>query len=110
MTIAAVDIASGWGEWQPTAGWTYPVAKRFAWTSRDLYGLGSALVRGELSRGQSLRWVRNAARTALRADMHLTWSSRDPLPTLAIWADLASPSTWRRLRERREGATPPRFA
>jgi predicted ATP-grasp superfamily ATP-dependent carboligase len=100
MTLAAIELASGGGLWHPDPGRPYAVSRRFAWTSRDLYGLGSAIVRGELSRGQRLRWLRSAARTALRADMHLTWSLTDPLPTLAAWGHLARPSTWSRLRER----------
>jgi biotin carboxylase len=90
LTVAAIELArdpdARRGQPEPR----YPVGKRYAWTSRDLYGLGLAWSRGEIDARAANRWLWAALRAAVGADVHATWSLRDPLPTLAIYAHLLS--------------------
>lgn len=65
----------------------YPAGLRFAWTGGDLRGITNALAKGEIGLGGALRWLGSAISTFLVADCHLTWSWRDPLPTLVMYAE-----------------------
>jgi predicted ATP-grasp superfamily ATP-dependent carboligase len=56
---------------------------RYAWTSRDLSALISAVRSGEVTPGEALRWLWRIVRTAVTADVHCTWRWDDPLPVLA---------------------------
>jgi predicted ATP-grasp superfamily ATP-dependent carboligase len=64
----------------------YPAGVRFAWTMGDLRGLRQARARGEISFLGAVRWSAQALRSALIADVHLTWSVRDPKPALYLYA------------------------
>ena len=55
----------------------------FAWTAGDLAGLRYALGQGEITRAGALAELGRIARTAVLADVHVTWSWRDPVPTIA---------------------------
>jgi hypothetical protein len=90
LTLAAIELARDPGARRGQPELRYPVGKRYAWTSRDLYGLGLAWSRGEIDARAGARWLRSTMRAAIRADVHATWSSRDPLPTLAVYAHLLS--------------------
>ena len=68
----------------------YPLGVRFVWTYGDLSSLHAAWHRKELGLPQSWSWFMTSIRAFLRADMHLTWCWRDPLPTLRRLADVAS--------------------
>jgi hypothetical protein len=37
---------------------------------------------------ESVRWLGRMARAAVTADTHLTWSARDPMPTVAVLREL----------------------
>jgi hypothetical protein len=58
------------------------------------------LVNGRLSLATRLRWVAGGVASVLRADVHGTWSWRDPLPTLVTWARLLTRFTGRELTPR----------
>ncbi len=60
----------------------YKLGRRYAWTYGDLMGLKHALGRRELSIGGLVRRVTQVLTTFAMAHMHITWSWRDPLPTL----------------------------
>ncbi|MGH3798591.1 MAG: hypothetical protein ACRDTD_00375 [Pseudonocardiaceae bacterium] len=55
----------------------------FAWTFGDLAGLWYAIGHGELTYANALAELGRIARTAVLADVHVTWSWRDPVPTIA---------------------------
>jgi predicted ATP-grasp superfamily ATP-dependent carboligase len=91
--LAGVDV--GWRE-DPTI--LMPVGKRGAWSSKDAYGLLTAIGHREIGPRQAAGWAVALLRSAVRADVHMTWSWTDPLPTLAAWADVLWPGTWVRAR------------
>ena len=62
----------------------YPAGRRLAWSFGDLQGLVLAARQGEIGPAQVGRWLYRITRSAIRADIHTTWSWRDPRPTLAI--------------------------
>ncbi len=40
----------------------------------------------------AFRWLGRTVRTAIAADVHVTWSIRDPMPSLALlWRDILKP-------------------
>lgn len=55
---------------------------RYAWTGGDLLGAKLALMRDEISLTDTALWALRASWTALRADIHMVWSWRDPHPAL----------------------------
>ena len=62
----------------------------FVWTYGDLYGLMFSLKAGDVTKKQALRWLLASVRAAILSDVHVTWSWRDPLPTLGIiWERLS---------------------
>ena len=64
---------------------SYPAGRRVAWTYGDLQGLVRALLGRDVGPGAAAAWAAQALRSALRADVHATWSWRDPKPTLAAY-------------------------
>lgn len=101
LALAAVELATGTGAWQVEAGFRYPVGRRYVWTSRDLYSLSMAVSRSEVGARRALAWLARSLGSAIRADVHLTWSLRDPLPSLAVYAHLLTLGPWRRMRRGR---------
>ncbi|MGH3884351.1 MAG: hypothetical protein ACRDRC_13240 [Pseudonocardiaceae bacterium] len=66
----------------------------FAWTSGDLAGLRYAIGQGEITPAGALVELGRIARNAVLADVHVTWSWRDPVPTIATcwrYLTLSSP-------------------
>jgi predicted ATP-grasp superfamily ATP-dependent carboligase len=98
FAAAAIDLAAGDGGWRPDPDFRYPIGRRYAWTSRDLYGLGQAVARREVGLASAARWLAGALRAAVRADVHLVWEWRDPLPALAVVGHLMTFGPWRRAR------------
>jgi len=62
----------------------YPAGRRLAWSFGDLAGLVKAARCGDISAAQAGIWLWFVVRAAVRADIHTTWSWRDPRPALAI--------------------------
>ena len=75
---------------------TYPVGKRGVWWLGDVEGAIDSLWRGQIGLRGLAQWMVRFLRSAVRADFHLTWSWRDPLPTLFLCRRFAS-SLLRRL-------------
>jgi biotin carboxylase len=84
LTRLAVEIATG----EPVSG-DYPAegraGTRFVWTYGDLIGIWYSLRHREIDRRGACRWAVSALIAAVRADVHVTWSWRDPCPALAFY-------------------------
>jgi biotin carboxylase len=84
LTRLAVEIATG----EPVSG-NYPAegkaGTRFVWTYGDLIGIWYSLRHREIDRSGAARWAASALIAAVRADVHVTWSWRDPCPALAFY-------------------------
>ena len=68
----------------------YKAGKRIVWSLGDLQGIIRARGAGQITRGQALRWAGSMCWSFVHADMHTTWSWRDPRPTLMAYAALVS--------------------
>lgn len=81
----AVDLAAGLpvDPREPALAARY--GHTYAWTFGELAALGRALDRGEITRAGLVAALGRITRTAVLADVHLTWSWRDPLPTIATY-------------------------
>lgn len=101
LALAAIDLASGQG-WSPGRELSYPVGRRYAWTTGELYAVLTARSAHEISRAEMMRRLGLVAATAARAETHLTWSFRDPRPTRAVLA--RTMSTRRRSRARKQAS------
>ncbi|MFN8623856.1 MAG: ATP-grasp domain-containing protein [Chloroflexota bacterium] len=95
LATAAIELARPGGTWAPPAGWSPPVGLRYAWVSRDLYGLLAGRERAEVSPAEGRRWFRNLVRSGVRADVHGTWDLHDPAPTLTVYRHLLRDRPWR---------------
>lgn len=65
---------------------SYAVGKHGIWLTGDLDALLHALAERKIGPRQGLRWAGRLVKSLVRADFHLTWTWRDPLPTLAVIA------------------------
>lgn len=63
----------------------YPAGKRMVWTGGDLLGIRTSLARGDIDRGEAVRWLGRAATAFVRADAHPTLTVRDPLLALRYY-------------------------
>lgn len=88
----AVGLAAGEPMPELEGPFTYPVGRRFAWLAGELEGLREAVAKREIGMGAAASWLGAALRSAVRADMHLTWSMADPRPTLALYGRMLRPS------------------
>lgn len=59
---------------------------RFVWTLGDVSGLLYAIRRREVGAAGALLWLWHIVLAAIRSDAHVTWSWRDPVPTLVLYA------------------------
>ncbi len=65
-----------------------PKPLRYAWSGGDLAGLGVQLRAKRITPWVAMRWGLSAARTVVQARSHITWSPRDPMPSLAFLGHL----------------------
>lgn len=84
LAVAACELATPGGEWRPDPRYSERIGQRYVWTSGAIKGLLLAHRRGELTRRERLRWLLRTIIAAVRADVHATWSVRDPGPTLFV--------------------------
>jgi predicted ATP-grasp superfamily ATP-dependent carboligase len=70
---------------RPANGSVYPL-RRGVWSSGDLIRLGQDIRERRISWGEALGRFLRIGRSFWLADFHLTWSWRDPLPTLYVFA------------------------
>lgn len=99
LAVAALELARG-ADWRPTGAIPGP-GVRYVWTSRELFAIATSVVAREVGVGDSLRRLAHAIRAAWGGDVHLSWSWRDPLPTLMIYAHLLTLGPWRQPRRPR---------
>ena len=83
QTRLALDLAKPDYEPKPPKS-VRPV--RFVWTYGDLHGLMFSLRAGDVTTKQARQWALACIRAAVMSDVHVTWSWRDPWPTLAIYS------------------------
>ncbi len=81
---------------------SYPIGKRFSWLWGDIRGLKDSLKEGRISYPQAIQWLGKILSTNFRADFHVTWSSEDPAPTLALYWNKIFGQFTRRLCLRRK--------
>jgi predicted ATP-grasp superfamily ATP-dependent carboligase len=85
----AVDIALG----RPIRIESPRTGVRYAWTTGDLEGLVSAMRDRAVDSRGVLAWLWRAGVTVVRADLHVTWSWRDPWPALStMWRSVVRPA------------------
>ena len=77
---------------------SYPIGKRMHWLLGDLEGLTEAISKREIGFRKSLLWMCRIVVSFARANSHATWSWRDPVPTLFLYAKLLVRPLWRRAR------------
>jgi predicted ATP-grasp superfamily ATP-dependent carboligase len=85
LANAVIDLALG-----QTARFSTPPNRdrdnaSYAWTYGDLCGLASAVRYRNAGGREAVSWAWRLLASAVRADMHLTWSWRDPRPTLVTY-------------------------
>lgn len=99
----AVDIMDYSGRPVPVLsnGFTdiYPAGRRAYWLLGDVLGLVHSLEDGSVNRKTALSWLKNMAGSTLAADLHLTFSWKDPAPTGFLYAKLVS-SLWGRIKKK----------
>jgi biotin carboxylase len=67
----------------------YEPGARIHWLLGDLAGLGGAVMRGEVTPAVAGQWLAQTVVDAASADFHLTWSTADPRPTVALYGRAA---------------------
>ncbi len=60
------------------------IGRRYTWFDGDMSGLATCLRSGEIGGLAAMRWFGRALKAQLRADDHITWSIRDPLPMVPV--------------------------
>jgi predicted ATP-grasp superfamily ATP-dependent carboligase len=83
----AVKLAHGEPLPELDQPFSYPLGKRYVWTFGDLTGLMHEFLGRELGVRRAGAWLLTSLVNAARADTHVTWSWRDPLPTLGMFAE-----------------------
>lgn len=85
LTNLAVDLAAGLPVAEPLP---YAHDRRIisAWTLGDFAGLVDTTLDGTTTWATRAAWLRRLVVTALRADVHATWSWHDPLPAVVTWS------------------------
>lgn len=63
----------------------YPVGKRIHWLLGDISGILKELNHRKISFLQGICWFVRILNTLCRASHHITWSWKDPLPTLILY-------------------------
>jgi predicted ATP-grasp superfamily ATP-dependent carboligase len=86
LSRLAIDLARS--SPSPEALVVAPAGRRCVWTYGDLRGVRTAVAAREISVRDALRAVARTMAGGVRADVHLTWDRRDPLPTMALYARL----------------------
>ena len=106
LPVLACKLASAQQTLIDSENWSYPVGITYAWTFGEMQGLRRARTEGEMPLVTFLSgWVR-AFTSAIAADIHLTWSIRDPLPTVANFIYWEPFGLGRRLLARYDTAKP----
>ncbi len=84
LALALADGADPTEDWH---GFTYPAGLSYVWTFGDISGLKRSLADRAIGPVAALGRLCRILADAIRADAHLTWSPRDPLPTVAMFVN-----------------------
>ncbi|MEW6703599.1 MAG: ATP-grasp domain-containing protein [Pseudomonadota bacterium] len=76
----------------------YPAGRRAVWLTGDLRALLNELQARRIAPKQAPGWLARSVVACLRADLHLTFSWRDPQPALRALLELVGAPVWRRVR------------
>jgi len=76
----------------------------YAWTQGELLALKKAIANRDLGPLEVLARLLVVARTFVTSSVHITWSWKDPLPTLLLYLDLLNLSGRQKARRAGEGA------
>lgn len=85
LTRTAILLAKGADQGEFDTAYEYQVGIRYAWTYGDLRGLKGAIAAGNFGIVEVISWLLQACWTAIRADVHMTWVWKDPLPSLILF-------------------------
>jgi biotin carboxylase len=103
---SAVKLARGEPLSDSETGFSYPLGRRYAWSWGDLSGLRRELRFRQIGLRRGARWLADLVVTFVRADVHVTWSWADPLPTLALYGSHFAKGASRALGRGSAGAGP----
>ncbi len=93
----AVEYAMGLNPAQNVAA-GHPVGKRAHWLMGDIRGLLYEVEVGNVNTVSFLVWLINMFKTLMSTNLHITWSWRDPLPSLFLYYRLF-PAIVRRIKK-----------
>ena len=97
IAIRCADHMAGRPVAPPAPLVSYPVGRRFHWLHGDLEGWLEARTDPYITGRDLLGWLWKIVRATLRGDWPVTWSARDPRPTLWQYARLLIMPVRRRL-------------
>ncbi len=83
----AVSLANGNLKQDGITPGPHTTGQNFVWSYGELRGIKSAVFKREIGVGHAVKKLTQLIWSGLRADMHLTWSWRDPLPTILLYID-----------------------
>ena len=100
LPVAAVELFR-YGQLRTPIKVRETAGLRFHWTYGDLVGLWEAVSANEVRPLDALRWLGSSLLAFIRADIHRTWSWRDPAPTAVLYARLFSSHLLKSVRRQR---------
>ncbi|MCH9766128.1 MAG: GNAT family N-acetyltransferase, partial [Alphaproteobacteria bacterium] len=83
----AVSLANGNVKQADIIAGPTTTGQKFVWSYGELRGIKSAVLKKEIGVGRAFEKLTKLIWSGIQADMHLTWSWRDPLPTLLLYVD-----------------------
>ncbi len=83
----AVSLANGSLKQEDITPSPNTTGQKFVWSYGELRGTKSAVFKGEIGVGRAVKKLTQLVWSGLQADMHLTWSWRDPVPTILLYVD-----------------------
>jgi hypothetical protein len=103
LAMYCADVLAGRQVAEPRWPQAYPGGRQLHWLMGDVNGLMEPEARVQLTFRDRCGWLWQIVRSACRRNVSMSWSLRDPLPTLWLGADfLLKPirRRWRRLFRR----------
>lgn len=106
LTELALDLA--WNDPRRVADTShrFDSGTRFVWTLGDFSGLLFGIRRGEFKLADALQWFGRSLIAAVRSRAHVTWSLRDPMPTIILYGRSIGSNLGLRKKGRTKQPTP----
>ena len=82
LSVLAVNLSRGQALPSLQRLADYRTGVKYVWSTGDLAGLKSAVVRRDVTAWQALVWLGKIAQGVCTAQVHVTWQWHDPLPTI----------------------------